>query len=147
VIVADSGQTYKNHARFFPLYHYFVAPILLLNVVVRAYQLFRAPSGLGAWELLIAITLVSLALAARVMALAVQDRVIRLEMRLRLRELLPPDLQARIHELTRGQYVGLRFASDAELPALVRRILAGELRSTGDIKKNVTEWQGDYLRA
>ncbi len=145
--MADSGQTYKNHARFFPLFHFFVAPILLINVVVRGYQVYRAPSRLGAWELVVAITLVGLALAARVMALAVQDRVIRLEVRLRMRELLPPDLQARINEITREQCVGLRFASDAELPGLVRKVLAGELRSTGDIKKSVMQWQGDYLRA
>ncbi|HVZ23450.1 MAG TPA: DUF6526 family protein [Vicinamibacterales bacterium] len=145
--MADSGQTYKNHARFFPLFHFFVTPILLLNVIVRAYKLYRVPSRLDAWEVVIAITLVGLALAARVMALAVQDRVIRLEMRLRMRELLPPDLQGRINEITREQCVGLRFASDAELPGLVRRVLAGELRSTGDIKKSVTQWQGDYLRA
>lgn len=145
--MADSEQTYKNHARFFPLFHFFVLPVLLLNVLVRAYKLYRVPSRLDAWELVIAITLVGLALAARVMALAVQDRVIRLEMRLRMRELLPPALQARINEITREQCVGLRFASDAELPALVRRVLAGELRSTADIKKSVTQWQGDYLRA
>lgn len=145
--MADSGQTYKNHARFFPLFHFFVVPILLLNVIARAYEVYRVPSALDVWELVIAITLVGLALAARVMALAVQDRVIRLEMRLRMRELLPPDLQARINEITREQCVGLRFASDAELPGLVRKVLAGELRSTSDIKKSVTQWQGDYLRA
>src|SRR5690242_7692004 len=75
-IVADSGQTYKNHTRFFPLFHFFVAPILLINVLVRAYRVYSVPSRLDAWELVIAITLVGLALAARVMALAVQDRVI-----------------------------------------------------------------------
>ena len=143
----DSGQTYKNHVRFFPLFHFFVAPILLLNVIARGYKLYSAPSRLEIWELIVAIALVGLALSARVMALAVQDRVIRLEMRLRLRELLPADLQARIHEITREQCVGLRFASDAELPALVRKVLAGELKSTSEIKKSVSQWQGDYLRA
>jgi hypothetical protein len=81
------------------------------------------------------------------MALSVQDRVIRLEMRLRMRELLPPDLQARIAEINREQCVGLRFASDAELPVLVRKVLAGELKSATDIKKQIGQWQGDYLRA
>src|SRR5581483_5820630 len=137
----------KNHARFFPLFHFFVTPILLLNVVVRAYKLYRVPSRLDIWELIIAITLVGLALAARVMALSVQDRVIRLEMRLRLRDILPADLQARIPELTRDQLCALRFAGDAEMPALVRKCLAGELVRRDDIKKTVTQWQGDYLRA
>src|SRR5262245_29523890 len=87
------------------------------------------------------------ALTASVMALAVQDRVIRLEMRLRMRELLPPDLQARIPLITREQCVALRFASDAELPGLVRKIVAGELTSKADIKKQIAHWQPDYLRA
>lgn len=145
--MADSGQTYKNHARFFPLFHFFVAPILLINVIVRGYLLYRAPSRLGAWDLILAIGLVGLSLAARVMALAVQDRVIRLEMRLRMRELLPADLQARIPEITRQQCVAMRFASDAELPVLARKVLAGELRTSAEIKKSVAQWQGDYLRA
>jgi hypothetical protein len=81
------------------------------------------------------------------MALAVQDRVIRLEMRLRLQEVLPADLRPRITDLTRQQFVCLRFASDSELPDLVRQILSGSLKSTGDIKKAVKDWQGDYLRA
>jgi hypothetical protein len=72
--------------------------------------------------------------------------VIRLEMRLRLREVLPADLQARIPELTPPQLIGLRFASDAELPELVRRVLTGSLENPRDIKKAVTHWQGDYLR-
>jgi len=81
------------------------------------------------------------------MALKVQDRVIRLEMRLRLSEVLPADLKGRIPELTTRQLVGLRFASDAELPDLVRRVLAGSLANPTDIKKAVAHWQGDYLRA
>jgi len=145
--VADSGQNYRTHRRFFPLFHFFVTPILLLNVIVRAIKLYRVPSNLDIWELVIAITLVGLALAARVMALAVQDRLICLEMRLRLRETLPADLQARIPELTRDHLCALRFAGDAELPALIRKVLAGELKSRDEIKKSVTQWQGDYLRA
>ena len=145
--MADSGQTYKSHIRWFPLFHFFVAPVLLLNVIVRAYKVYRVPSRLDIWELIIAITLVGLALAARVMALAVQDRVIRLEMRLRLREVLPADLHARIGDLTRDQLCGLRFASDAEMAPLVRKVLAGELDGREAIKKSVNQWQGDYLRA
>jgi hypothetical protein len=87
------------------------------------------------------------ALTARIMALAVQDRVIRLEMRLRMRELLPADMHPRIPEITREQYVGLRFASDAELPALVRKVLSGELKTAAEIKKQIAQWEGDYLRA
>ena len=145
--MADSGQTYKTHVRFFPLFHYFVAPFLLLNVVVRAYQLYRVPTRHDVWEVIMAVVLVGLALAARVMALAVQDRVIRLEMRLRLHEILPAELRPRITDLTRDQLCALRFASDAEMPGLVKKVLAGELAKRDDIKKSVTQWQGDYLRA
>jgi len=88
-----------------------------------------------------------LALLSRVMANTVQDRVIRLEMRQRLMEVLPADLRSRIRDLTRGQVVALRFAGDAELPELVRQVLAGTLTKQRDIKLKINEWQGDDLRA
>jgi hypothetical protein len=136
---SESGQTYSNHARFFPLFHFFAAPILLANLLWALWQIVRAPSLSTVWNAVFA--------AARLMALTVQDRVIRLEMRLRLREVLPADLQTRIPELTPRQLVGLRFASDAELPQLMRQVLAGSLGNTTEIKKAITHWQGDYLRA
>jgi uncharacterized protein DUF6526 len=145
--MAEPEQTYKNHVRFFPPFHFFVLPVFLINVVVSGWLLYRTPSRLGVWQLVVAVALLLAALTARVMALAVQDRVIRLEMRLRMRELLPPDLQARIPLITREQCVALRFASDAELPVLVRRVVAGELKSQADIKRHITHWQPDSLRA
>jgi hypothetical protein len=145
--VADTQQTYANHAKFFPLFHYFVTPVLLINVLVAAWQLIQMPSLGTAWGVVVAAGLVATALAARVMALAVQDRVIRLEMQLRMRQILPADLQSRIADLTPKQLVGLRFASDAELPDLIRQVLSGSLKSTTEIKKAVKNWQGDYLRA
>ncbi len=145
--MAQSGQTYQTHIRWFPPFHFFVAPVLLINIFVSAYILYRAPSRLGVWELIVSVALLMTALTARLMALAVQDRVIRLEMRLRLREILPADLHSRISEISREQYVGLRFASDTELTALVRKVLSGELKTSSEIKKLVAQWQGDYLRA
>src|SRR5262245_39322716 len=145
--MAEAEQTYKNHIRFFPPFHFFVLPVFFINVIVSGWLLYRTPSRFGIWELVMAVALFMAALTARVMALAVQDRVIRLEMRLRMRELLPPDLQARIASITREQCVALRFASDAELPVLVRKVLAGELKSQADIKREITHWQPDYLRA
>jgi len=145
--MAESEQNYKNHIRLFPPFHFFVLPVFLINVFVAAWVLYRTPSRLGVWQLVVAVALLMAALTARVMALAVQDRVIRLEMKLRMRELLPPDLQARIPSITREQCVALRFASDAELPGLVRKVVAGELKSSADIKRQITHWQGDYLRA
>jgi Family of unknown function (DUF6526) len=145
--MAQSGQTYKTHTRFFPPFHFFVVPVLLINVLVAGWMLYRAPGGFALWQVVVAMALLMAALTARLMALAVQDRVIRLEMRLRLREVLPADLQARISDITREQCVGLRFASDAELPGLVRKVLSGDLKTTSDIKQQVAQWQGDYLRA
>jgi len=144
---AQSLQNYKNHVRWFPPFHFFVMPVLLLNFLNGVRHVWLAPSRSTAFALLVAAALVLFALSARRMAVTVQDRVIRLEMRLRLRELLPPDLRGRINELSRSQLVALRFASDVELTELVRQVLAGELSKTSDIKVKVKNWQADSLRA
>lgn len=144
--MADAPQTYKNHTQWFPLYHFVVTPILLINFANAIRHLYLAPSRSTGWGVVMALTFVLLGLAARVMALTVQDRLIRLEMRLRLAGILPPDLQARVKDLTRGQLVALRFASDAEMPALMREILAGGLASQKAIKLRVKDWQADDLR-
>lgn len=143
----EKPQSYKNHAKFVPLFHFFVVPILAANAVLTTWRALPHPDGemvmgtLTAWALLV------LAFVARVFALTVQDRVIRLEMRLRLRELLPADLQPRIPEFTRNQLVGMRFASDRELPALARRVLDERLMDRKTIKLLVQDWQADHLRA
>ena len=143
----QSPQTYKNHTRFFPLFHFFVMPVLLINFLNSIRHVWNRPMRDTWFELLMAVALVALALSARVQAIAVQDRVIRLEMQLRLRGVLPVDLHERMRELTRQQLVALRFASDAELPELVRDVLAGKLATQKAIKQRITNWQGDYLRA
>jgi uncharacterized protein DUF6526 len=140
-------QSYKTHVRWFPPFHFFVLPVLLANFLNAVRYLWRAPTLGSGFGVLVAAALFVLAVLTRVMVTTVQDRVIRLEMRLRLHEVLPADLRARVHELTRQQYVALRFASDAELPDLVREVLAGRLATTKAIKERVKSWQGDYLRA
>jgi hypothetical protein len=145
--MAEAPQTYKSHARFFPLFHFFVAPVLMINFFVAAWQLYKQPSAATAWGLVVALALVGLALAARLMALTVQDRLIRLEMRLRLQQVLPPELWGRVAEIERPQFVALRFASDAELPELVREVLTGKLATQRAIKERVRSWQPDYFRA
>ena len=140
-------QNYKNHARLVPLFHFVVLPVLLINFIVSAVDMFRAPGLRTAWSLVMGFALVALAFAARGMALTVQDRVIRFEMRQRCKELLPADLHARAYVLTPKQLVALRFASDAELAALVAEVLDGKLTSQKEIKMRVQDWQGDYLRA
>ena len=145
--MAQTPQTYKNHARFFPLFHFFVAPVLLINVANAIRHLYLEPSRGTVWGLVVAAALVGLALASRVMALAVQDRVIRLEMRLRMQRVLPADLCARCENLTPQQLVALRFASDAELAGLAGDVLAGNLATQKAIKLRVQNWVPDYLRA
>jgi len=126
----------------------FVLPVLLLNAGWTIYHLIKIgvsfESVLG---VLMAFALITLALFARLFALTVQDRVIRLEMRLRLTEILSADLRARIPEFATGQLVSMRFASDAELPALARKVLDEKLSDRKAIKQLVKNWQGDYLRA
>ena len=145
--MASEVQTYKNHARFLPPFHYFVIPVLLVNALIAIRTVWVAPGWSTAWALVVAVALLTLAFLARIMALTVQNRVIRLEMRLRLHEVLPADLRGRVHELTRQQVVALRFASDAEVPELVRDVLAGNLPTQKSIKLRIKNWQGDYLRA
>jgi hypothetical protein len=96
---------------------------------------------------LVAVALVRLALYARGFALRVQDRVIRLEMRLRLHELLPADLRPRIAEFSMPQLIAMRFAGDEELPALAAAVLNDRITDTTRIKKMITTWRADDLRA
>ena len=145
--MSDKPQTFKNHAKFVPLFHFFVLPSLLVNIVWSAYRLYRAPGVDSGVRVLVAVALIVLAVLARVFALTVQDRVIRLEMRLRLKQLLPADLQGRISDFTAGQLVGLRFASDAELPELAARVLRDGMQDRNAIKRMVKNWQPDHLRA
>jgi hypothetical protein len=140
-------QTYKNHTRLLPPFHFFVLPVLLLYVINALRHVWLSPSLSTGFGALVAAALLMAALLSRVQALTVQDRVIRLEMRLRLKQLLPADLQSRINDLTPKQYVALRFADDSELPELVRETLEGRLTTQADIKKRVKNWQGDSLRA
>ena len=139
-------QSYKNHVRLRPAFHFFVIPILFINVVVVAWRFFQVPATSTAWSVVFALGLLMLGFESRIQPLRVQDRVIRLEMRLRLREILPPDLAARIYELTPRQLIAMRFASDAELPSLTREVLSGNLPTTKAIKMRVENWQGDFLR-
>ncbi len=141
----DQKQNFDNHVRFVPVYHYVAGPILLVNLVWAVWSL-RAPSFPALLDVLVAVALIIVFLYARGFALKAQDRVIRLEMRLRMRELLPEDLQGRIDEFTPTQMVGLRFAGDAELPDLARKVLDENITAATPIKKLVTDWQGDYYR-
>ena len=145
--MAEPEQNYKNHARLFPLFHFVALPIMLLNFLYSVWQVWRTPSWSMAWAMIVAFGLAAAVLASRLMALAVQDRVIRLEMQLRLARVLPSAMAGRIAALDREHFVALRFASDEELPGLVTEICEGRLQKQKDIKLRVKNWQADHLRA
>lgn len=144
-------QNYSNHVRWFPLFHFVVIPLLVLNLLSHLVRLFLAEPNSGrkalAFWTVLSFTFILMALAARLQALTVQNRVIRLEEKLRYKAVLSPELAAKAEGLSLGQIIALRFASDAELPSLVERTLNGEFAKTSDIKKAVKDWRADYLRA
>jgi hypothetical protein len=128
-----------------PIFHFTLVPIILINIIVSIVVLVRVPGYLTAWNLVMAIALLLLLALTRMNPMKVQDRVIRLEERLRLAALLPPSMQPRINELSVDQLVGLRFASDAELPALVERTLRDSLNRK-QIKQAIVSWRADEWR-
>jgi len=138
-------QDYATHRRFNPLYHFVAFPIFAANLVMAAMRLIRAPDATTAWAVVVAFGLVIMLGVGRSQALMMQDRIIRLEERLRL-QALAPAFAGQVEKLTKRQVAALRFASDAELPELARRVFAGELASGGDIKRAVTSWRGDHMR-
>src|SRR6202047_4678525 len=143
-----SEQNFENHAKTVPAFHFFVLPVLFLNIgwaVVRWKTSLWSLDG-AIWVLTSVAILVGV-LCARMFALSVQDRVIRLEERLRCERLLPQDLQARILEFEPGQLVSLRFASDAEFPELARKVLDEKMKDRKAIKQQIKNWRADYLRA
>jgi hypothetical protein len=140
-------QNFENHAKFVPAFHFFILPVFLLNVLWSIYRLVHSFSFESAISLVLALAFLLLAFHARVFALTVQDRLIRLEMRLRMQQLLPQELRPRIPDFTIDQLVALRFASDAELSGLCRKVLDGKIADRKTIKKMVQDWQPDLLRA
>jgi len=141
-------QNYANHVKWVPAFHFFVMPVLVLNLGQSIYRLFHWGLSFDrVVDVLTAAALVVLMFLARVFALKVQDRVIRLEERLRMERLFPQDLKPRIPEFTPAQLVALRFASDAELSELARKVLNDKIQETKAIKLMVKNWRADYLRA
>ena len=143
--MANQPQTLKNHTRFDPVFHFFLVPLALLFVVDAIVRIARTPD----WDTIVRLLAALFAFISlgkfRMYANKVQDRVIRMEERLRMKESLPPALQPRIPELSEDQLIGLRFASDAELPDLVAKTLEGNWKRK-QIKEAVRNWRPDYFR-
>jgi Family of unknown function (DUF6526) len=141
----NAPQAFANHARLDPPFHFFLFPVTAITLLVTLWNLIQHPSPLAAWLVVVLLAAVVLVLKCRLYALKAQDRVIRLEERLRLSTLLPESLRPRIVELTESQLIALRFASDAEIPSLVEKTLSGKL-SAAEIKKAIVNWRPDYFR-
>src|ERR1700739_3059380 len=137
------SQNYSNHTRFDPLFHFFALPVFAITLIMTIVHLFRRPGLHSAWMVIVMPAALVLIFKVRLYALKVQDRVIRLEERLRVARGGGQLLCPRIGELTESQLIGLRFASDAELPALAARALSERL-SRNEIKKAVQQWRPDY---
>ena len=142
----EAPQSYENHTRWHAPFHFFLAPVLLTNVVIALVQLVRDPGLDRGWWLVVSIALVVLGALSRLNPLKAQDRIIRLEESLRYYQLLPEELAARAATLTPAQTVALRFAPDEELEGLVREVVEGRLTKPDDIKRAVRNWRADTLR-
>ena len=146
--MAEAPQSFRNHRRFDPAWHYVGALIIAGGVIAAIWHSYKHMGS--RWDMWFAVYSLGIALSvfrARAQTLIVQDRVIRLEQRLRLKDVLAPALAARINELTVKQLVGLRFASDAEVSGLVERCLSGQLADGEAVKKEIKNWQADWQRA
>lgn len=145
-------QTYANHRKIVPGFHFVALGILTVNFFWSLYRLFW---GYPAFEMplfdrvlsvAMAVALLLLVLYARTFPLRAQDRVIRLEEWIRMERLLPAELKPRIKDLRPSQFVALRFASDEELPELTRAVLDGEIKAQKEIKQRIRSWREDYFR-
>lgn len=143
----ERAQSFSSHTRWYAPYHFVVTPILVGTLVVAFRQLAQHPSLDTLWGALVALGVFLGIAVARVQVLTVQNRVIRLEETLRMQRLLPAAQQDDIGKLTVEDFVALRFASDEELPALVRRVANREFSSQKDIKRAIKTWRPDFLRA
>lgn len=143
-MIAKTPQSLKHHARRDP---WFLALglIVLINLVVAIDRLARVRNLYHVWVLILSLALMVLCLRVRQYPLKVQDRVIRLEERLRLQALAPPEWRAQIDGLSEDQLIGLRFAGDDEVAALARQALKENL-DRRQIKERIRNWRADDWR-
>lgn len=139
-------QTFANHTRWHPPFHFFIVPVMLINFIWAIVQFVRVPGWNSGWWIVFSLAVVVLTLLVRLNSLKVQDRLIRLEEKVRYQQVLsPPWLQQTI-ALTTGQVIALRFAADQELEGLVNAVLAGKLTKPTEIKRAIKDWRADTFR-
>jgi uncharacterized protein DUF6526 len=143
--MAEAPQNFSHHTRWDPVFHFFILPVFAITLVMTIVHLVRRPELHSAWLIVVIIAAILAIFKIRMYALKVQDRVIRLEERLRLAALIDPALRNQIVVLTESQLVALRFASDAELAALAARAINEKLLAA-EIKKAIQTWRPDYWR-
>ena len=139
-------QSFANHTRWHRPFHFFVVPVMVINFFWWVVTFFRSPSFESAWLIVVSVALLVLTLLVRTNSLKVQDRVIRLEEKLRYQQLLSPATLQKTGALTVGQIVALRFAGDDELEELVNATLAGKFAKTKEIKRAIKHWRSDDFR-
>jgi hypothetical protein len=144
--MADTPQTFANHTRWHPPFHFFIAPVMLINIIWSVVQFVKAPGLNSGWWIVVSLALLVLAVLVRTNSLKVQDRLIRLEEKLRYQQTLSATVCQQARALNTGQMVALRFAGDDELEELVSAVLAGKLAKAGDIKRAIKGWRADTFR-
>lgn len=139
-------QSFANHTRWHPAFHFFILPVMLINFVWAVVTFVQGPGWSSGWWIVVSLALLMLTAFVRTYSLKVQDRVIRLEERLRYQQLLSPALAEQASTLSAAQTVALRFAADEELEKLVSSVLSGKFVKTKDIKRAIQQWRADYFR-
>lgn len=138
-------QNLKNHARFDPAYHALLLVVYLLNLIYAGFHLYRQPSLSSGWYMLLSLVVIVPLLKLRTYPLKVQDRVIRLEERLRLQALAPQEWHTQLYRLSEEQLIALRFAADDEVVGLAKQALEQNL-SRKQIKERIRNWRADNWR-
>jgi hypothetical protein len=143
--MSDATQSFQNHGKTDPPFHYVLLPVLTINLIVVIVHLIQHFSLCSAWLLVLSIAALILAFTVRLYSLKVQDRVIRMEERLRLQALAPAEWHAQIYRLSEDQLIGLRFAADEEVVELAQKALEEKLNRK-QIKEHIKNWRADHWR-
>ncbi|MDQ1708105.1 MAG: hypothetical protein QOJ88_1316 [Pyrinomonadaceae bacterium] len=139
-------QSFANHTRWHSPFHFFLVPVMVINFIWAIAALVKTPDWNSAWWVVLSLALLILTFLVRTNSLKVQDRLIRLEEKLRYQQLLPAALVQQTSTLTPGQVVALRFAADDELNALVNAVVTGKLSKPREIKQAIKNWRADTFR-